>query len=101
MDHNNYLAYNSFLTGLSIGRFDYYNKRIEINRRDYIANRICALINIFCGLKLAVILLSPSPKTLFYLIHLYVIDNYTMKAFDTGVVFIHFSMGKFFCPKLF
>ena len=96
MDHNNYPPYNSFFTGISIGRFDYYNNRIQINRRDYISNRICALINIFCGLKLAVIVLSPNPKTLFYLIHLYIIDGFAMKVFDAGVIFIHFSTGKFY-----
>lgn len=93
MNHNKYPPYNSFFTAIAVSRFDYDGQKIQFFRKDNILYRICAYINIFCGLKAAVILLAPNVRTIYYLVELYIIESLAQKSFQAGLMGLHFSTG--------
>lgn len=90
MDYNDYLLK---FTWLPIGRYNFYDKTVNRERLRVVVNRIFVIINIFCGIKGLYIVLSPNPKTIFYLSELYIMDNNIQKSFHVGLSALHFLTG--------
>lgn len=89
MDYNNYLLF----TLMPIGRYDPKLKKVHINKIREIINYVIIFINVFCGLKTALIVLSPDLKMVFYLIDLHIHAGIIQKLFHLGIIFIHFATG--------
>ena len=89
MDYNSYV----FFTLMLLGRYDFYNKKVHISQTRKAINRFLIFVNVFCGLKAALILFIPHRDAIFYLIELYIAEGYAQTSFTFAIISVHLATG--------
>ena len=80
-------------TWLSIGYYNFYDKKVYRSRLRVVINRFFEILNIFSALKLLCIVIIPNPTAIFYLNELHIMDSDVQKSFHTGLIFLHILTG--------
>ena len=90
MDYNDRLLK---YTWLSIGYYNFYDKKVYRSHLRVVINHFFAILNIFSSLKVLCIVIIPNPKAVFYLNELHIMNSNAQKSFYIGLISLHFLTG--------